>query len=117
MFKLPKLTTDIDCEPLGYPGLVVRCWLNPTYEPWEPPAQDAKPWERMYFHGLSRIIEAVTFPAGYTASGVAETIEIPDEKAIYDLMYTPGFEQAIVNWAVEQYNKERQARYQVELKN
>ena len=39
-FKLPKLLTEIDCGPIGYPGLVVTCWLNPTFEeephyPWE----------------------------------------------------------------------------------
>jgi len=116
LFKLPKLVTDIDCGPIGYPGLVVRCWLNLTYEPWEPPA-DPKPWDSLYYHGLGRIVEALVVPGEFTETGKAETVELADAKRIYDLLNTPGFDQSIIVWAMSRYDQERQERYRAELKN
>jgi hypothetical protein len=115
-FKLPKLTTQIDCEPIGYPGLVVTCWLNVTREDWEPP-EDAEPWETMFHHGLARVFERFTFPAEMTESGEVEVYEIPDGKALYDLLQDPSFDQAIVIWAQSIYQNERAARLEVEQKN
>ncbi len=116
MFKLPKLTTDIDCAAIGYPGLVVRCWLNITYDDRKEP-ESPKPWETMYYYGLGRILEELAVPGEFSESGQAETIPIPDAKAAYDLLNTPGFDQMIVNWAVEQFNQQRQERYRAALKN
>lgn len=115
-FKLPKLTTDIDCGPIGYPGLVVRCWLNVTYDDWEPPEKPEK-WDTLYYYGLGRLLETVLIPGEYTESGEAETVELPGGKAVYDLEHTRGFDAVILTWAVEQLGRERQARYRAELKN
>jgi hypothetical protein len=115
-FKLPRLTTDIDCEPIGYPGLVVTCWLNVTTEDWEPP-ENAEPWETIFYHGLARVFERFTFPAELTDSGEAETYEIDDAKALHDLMDMEGFDQAIVIWAQSVYQTQRAARLDAELKN
>ena len=29
MIKLPRLTWEVDCGPIGYPGLGLVFWLNP----------------------------------------------------------------------------------------
>ena len=115
-FKLPKLTTDVDCEPIGYPGLTVTFWLNPTGETYEPP-QDGEPWESAYWYGLGRTIERVTVPAEMTESGEEQVIEIPDGKALYELVDAPGFDYQIIIWSLNQYQEQRQARLQAELKN
>ena len=115
-FKLPRLTTDIDCGPIGYPGLKVRYWLNPTYEDYEPPA-DAEPWESVWFYGLGRSIEAVTIPASMTDDGKGRTITIGNGKALHGLWTTPGFDQQIINWSFNQLGKQRQERREAEAKN
>jgi len=115
-FKLPKLTSDIDCGPIGYPGLVVRCWLNVTYQDYQPPEQP-EPWETIWYHGLGRIVESVTFPEAFTDSGDVYTVTLPDGHAVYDLMMSEGFDQQIILWAMDQYNTQRQERLQVAAKN
>ena len=115
-FKLPRLTTDVDCEPIGYPGLTVTFWMNVTAEDWEPP-KDSKPWETMFYHGLGRIIERVTFPAEMVDGDEPEVWEIPDGKALYDLIKADGFDQAIVIWSQSQYQDQRQARLEASAKN
>jgi hypothetical protein len=115
-FQLPRLTTEIDCGPIGYPGLVVTCWLNVTYEDYKPP-EKAKEWETQWFYGLGRILEAVTFPATMTDSGEPLIVTLSDARAVYDLAQTEGFDQQIINWALEQYRLQRQARLEAEAKN
>jgi len=115
-FQLPRLTTDIDCGPIGYPGLVVTCWLNVTYEEYAPP-EKPEPWETLWYHGLGRILEQVTFPASFTDNGESMTVTLPDAKAVYDLMQTEGFDQQIITWVMEQYGRQRQERLQVAAKN
>jgi len=115
-FQLPKLTTDVDCEPIGYPGLLVTFWLNITPQPWEEPPHPEE-WERPFYFGVARMIERVTFPPSCTDSGQAEVVEIPDAKAIYDLFNAPGFDQQIIIWAQSQYQDQRQARLQASVKN
>jgi len=114
-FILPKLTTDVDCTPIGYEGLVVTCWLNLTYE--DDPALGSEPWETLFYYGLGRIVECVTFPAEYTDTGEALTIATPDARAVYNLMQSEGFDQQIILWAVNQYHEQRQERMQAEAKN
>lgn len=116
MFNLPRLMTVIDCGPIGYPGLEVEFWLNPTRLDYEPPAE-GEPWESSYWFALGRTIERVTVPAEMTESGKRTTIEIPDARAIYDLAEAPGFDWQIIVWAFEQYGKQRQERLKVELGN
>jgi hypothetical protein len=115
-FKLPRLTTDVDCEPIGYPGLVVTFWLNVTTEEWEPP-EDAKDWDTLFYHGLGRMIDRVTFPADMVDGDEPEVWEIADGKALYDLMAADGFDQAIIIWSQSQYQDQRQERLQAEVKN
>ena len=115
-FKLPKLTTVIDCGPLGYPGLSFECWLNPVYEDYEPP-EEGQPWETPWYHGLGRVFLSVSVPAELSDSGEAYSIDLPDGKAVYDLEFAPGFDRACINYALERLNQERQARLQDALKN
>ena len=115
-FKLPKLTTDVDCEPIGYPGLLVTFWLNIVPDNYEAP-EDGQPWETPLYHTLARMIERITFPEGMTDSGEEEVLEI-DDKSIYDLLTTPnGFEHAIITWAQSQYQDQRAARLEASAKN
>jgi len=115
-FKLPRLTTDVDCEPIGYAGLVVTFWLNVTAEEWEPP-EDAKEWESTFYHALGRVIERVTFPADLVDGDEPEVWEIPDGKALFGLMDADGFDQAIIIWSQSQYQDQRAARLEAEAKN
>jgi len=132
-FKLPRLTTDVDCEPIDCPGLVVTFWLNVGYEEWNVPwahIEDAtekekerkrileeRPWETIFYHGLGRIIERITFPPSMTDGETAEVIDIPDGEALYNLMTTHDFDQALILWAQSIYQDQRAARMKVEAKN
>ena len=134
-FKLPRLTAEVDCGPIDYPGLKVHFWLNVTYdnewltdEEWremaakheEEEGEELEPrpaWERDYYHGLGRIIDRVEVPGDYTADGEDLEIPIRSGKALYELMTTPGFEQSIVNWASAQYYDLKSERLKAELKN
>ena len=115
-FKLPRLTTEVDCGPLGYPGLVVTFWLNPTGEQYEAP-EDGEPWESTYWYGLGRTVESITVPGEMTESGEDVVIDIPDGKALYDMMDAPGFDYQIIIWSLNQYQAQRQARLEAERKN
>lgn len=117
-FNLPKLTTDIDCEPIGYPGLTVQFWLNPTSpaERYSPP-DNAEKWESAYWVGLARAIESITIPPSMTDSGKPLVIPIDSGKTLYNLMDEEGFDWHIVLWAVDRYTDERQERLKTEIKN
>jgi hypothetical protein len=115
-FQLPKLTTVIDCGPIGYPGLEVKFWLNLTYQDWAPPP-DPLPWETQYFTALARMIESITFPAEMTNTGGPEVYDIGGPQELWNLWNTEGFDQQIILWAVSQYQKLRQDRLNVEAKN
>lgn len=138
-FKLPKLTWDLDCGPLGYPGLVVTFLLNPELGEYKPPEQpwadlrsrgdagpvregikvqrEAPPWEGEFYWSLARIIEAVRVPAEYTTGGREETIPIDSAQAVYELERAPGFDPQVLHWALRQYSAQRQERLRVERKN
>lgn len=135
MFRLPELTTEVDCEPIGYPGLVVTFVLNLGYEahawPWEADEEAdhearalarreilaERPWESEFYYGLGRMLKQVTFPGQMTESGAAEVVALPDGQAVYELMHMPGFEQNIIVWASARYNVEKQERLKAELGN
>lgn len=129
-FVLPRLTSGIDCEPIGYPGIAVVFWLNVTYdgarvsdEEWAAghPGEKREPWDTDFYYNLARIVEEVYVPDIYTTEfiddGVATTIPIRCGKDLYDLMHTDGFEQNIVLWAAGQYYNVRQERLRAEVKN
>ena len=115
-FKLPKLETDVDCEPIGYPGLVVTFWLNVTPQDYEPP-EDGEPWETAFYHALGRIVERVTFPASMTDTDEPEVWDIPDGQALYALLTHEAFDQTIILWAQSQYQEQRAARLEASAKN
>ena len=131
--QLPVLTRDVDCEALGYPGVIVTYRLNLPYEehefPWESvPDEEARktkrgelleaePWLSEFYYYLARILVSVTFPAEYLGGGKAQTIETPDAEAVYRLMVTPGFDQQIILWSQEQYQRQRQEWLATETKN
>ena len=117
-FNLPKLTTDVDCAPLGYPGLVFTFWLNPTTleAEWEPP-KEPEPWERLWYVAYARVLLSVTIPGAFAGSGEDKIIDPVDAKTVYELDHTPGFESSILLWVFNTWNEERQERYKVALKN
>lgn len=115
-FQLPRLPADIDCGPIGYPGLVVRFWLNPDREDWEPP-ENGPEWETPFYHWLARVVEWVDFPPEMSDQAEGEKVEIPDGKALYDLMESPGFDQTIILWAQSQYQEQRAERLEASVKN
>jgi len=132
-FKLPKLTTDVDCGPIGYPGLVVRFVLNPGYDPYAFPWADvddkekqdrerekaikATPWLSEFWYNLGRIVAAVVFPPDMTTSGHEEMVELDGAEDVYSFMRSKGFEQNIILWASNEYHKQAQARLRAELGN
>jgi hypothetical protein len=116
--NLPQLTTDIDCKPLGYPGLQVTFWLNTDVgeEPPEP-AKGAPLWEMPYYQTVGRILLRVTVPKEFYDTGTETVLEVGSGKALYDLEHMAGFDPQIIQWSLEEYRKKRQERLRAELKN
>lgn len=110
MIQLPKLTWQCDCEPIGYPGLVVEFWLNP-------PALSDDEAKRLgagdIYEALARIVERVIVPAEYggptEVPGTAEALRGLDRAA--------GFDPQVLVWASGRYRAERGERLEVERKN
>ena len=117
MFKLPTLTTEIDCEPIGYPGLVVTCRLNPPIMDWQAPAKPAGEWDELVYHSWARILQSVSVPAELTDNGEAEIIPIAEAKDVYDLERRPDWDPQILLWAMGQYSRQRSKRLEAEQKN
>ena len=143
---LPKLTEDLDLEPIGYPGLIVRMVLNPGSA-----AEDAFPWEEIedlearakareevlkrepwcseFYYRLGRIFDAIIVPPGMIDPTTVDDVEegfdpaeplellLPDAKAIYDLWLVEGFDHAIFTWASGQYGRFQAERLAAESKN
>jgi hypothetical protein len=124
-FQLPVLETDVDCEALGYPGLVFTFWLNATNpeEEWEspaerdPPVEEPEPWDRLWYVSYARALLRITIPAEFSDTGKEEVLEISDAKAAYELERMPGFDRSILHWALMQVGEQRQERLEVAVKN
>ena len=101
-FQLPKLTGAIDCGPIGYPGLRFEVWLNATADPYEPPEVQHE-WDTPYWYQVGAILTRCIIPAEYSSTGVEETIELPDGKAVYDLAQLPGIDHRIIPWVIRYY--------------
>jgi len=129
MLRLPTLTTDVDCAPIGYPGLIVRFWLNPPLGDYAPPwagieddqkrakAQEREPWLSEWFHGMGRNVIAVLVPGAYTETGQDEEITVGSGRDYYDLERRDDFDPAILNWAALQFASERNERLRIARKN
>lgn len=132
---LPVLTTEVDCEAFGYPDIVVTLRLNLPYcdekFPWEQVADRAEsealrkrilaetPWASDYYFGLARMVVSITLGPQYV-EGAEEPLTIrvhEDPKALYELLFTPGFDQEIINYALGVYERERQERLKAALGN
>ena len=118
-FKLPKLTTDVDCEPLGYPGIVFVCWLNPPVEEFEAPDGKGEPWETPWYFQASRFIERVVIPTEYLEDEDEDlVVETDTAEAVYRLeQLLQDADPQILVWAIRAYGTERQDRLRTETKN
>lgn len=117
--KLPRLTWDLDCEPLGYPGIVFTFWLNPPIDiiPEEKP-KGKEPWHEDAFHrNLAIVLDSVTIPAEYTGGDDALVVEMADAKALWDLQHEEGFDPQLVLWASRCYQDQRLERLRTAAKN
>lgn len=133
--RLPRFTAEVDCGPIGYPGLTVKFWINVTYDAariadivWEKqakrtaedtgqePAERPK-WDTDYYYNLGRIVEEVHIPAEFTADEQALTIPVRDGRDLHELMCRQGFEQMIILWASQGYYELKQKRLAEESKN
>ena len=123
--ELPVLETDVDCEPLGYPGLVLTFWLNATNpeEEWlspderDPPETEPEPWDRLWYVSYGRALLRITIPGKFSDTGKKEVIEIPDAEAAYELERMPGFDRSIMHWALAQVAEQRTERLEAAVKN
>ena len=116
MFKLPELTWELDCEPLGYPGLVVELVLNPPIDQEEPVA-GTEPWDGPFYRQMARIIKGVTVPAAWSSDLQEVVLELGTPESIWQLEHDRGFDPQVFQWALRQYAAKRQERLQVESKN
>ena len=113
-FKLPVLETDVDCGPMGYSGLAFTFWLNATNpeEDWiapdkrDPPVEKPEPWDLLWYNNFASALVRVTIPPEFSDVDEEEVIEIPDAQAVYDLERMPGFEQALLLWALNQVTQQ-----------
>ena len=116
MFRLPELTWELECEALGYPGLVVELVLNPSLAEFEP-VGDGAPWDNEFYWQYGQIVNGVHVPGEYTESGEPEVIHVMDGEDVYDLERMPGFDPQVLTWAMRQYSRKRQERLEAEVKN
>ena len=116
MIRLPELTWELDCGPLGYPGLVVEMILNPSGDEREP-LDDGAPWDNEFYWIWGHIFKAVHLPADYSESGEPVSIVLMNGEDLYDLEHMVGFDPQVLTWAMRQYTQKRQERLQAEVKN
>lgn len=114
-FKLPELLGWIDIPV--YEGMQMECWLNPVYDEYEPPEEDAEPWETTYQYSMGRLLRRLRVPADLTDSGEEEIIELGSARAVYDLLRTAGFDQSIPERALAAWSQQREELMTSEAKN
>ena len=116
--NLPRLTWDLDCEPLGYPGVVFTFWLNPPLglATDDEGGRKRPEWDTAFHRNMALVLDRVTIPAEY-ADGEELVIEIPDAKALWDLQNEAGFDPQLVLWASGCYQDQRAERLRVSAKN
>jgi len=114
MIKLPRLTWELDCAPIGYPGLGLVFWLNPPLPAEETQANGKEPWNTDFYRTLGRILLEAHVPASMSDKGVEETVELGTAEAGWRL---ERLEPQLPVWGLRQYSGQRQERLQAALKN
>lgn len=113
---LPRLETEIDCAPLGYPGLRVVYWLNVTYHE-EPEESGEEPWDKPFYHQMGRQLLRVIVPAEYTDDNQEQVIEVGSAQALWELERMPGLDAHIIIWSASMIARQRSQRMEDALKN
>ena len=115
---LPRLTRDVDCEPLGYPGIVLTLHLNVDANQAYQPPEDAQPWDRYGYWYLTQIIDRIHVPGSYTEGGEDELLELDNCELAYKLMHDgDGFDANILTWAIEAWRQSKAEWLLAEVKN
>ncbi len=118
-FKLPELLADVDLGPLGYPGIVVTCWVNITApaEEWKPPDKP-KEWDRPFFVTYSRISRHIKVPGSYREDGADYEADLSTPQALYEFLEQSGWDQGLFQGALWSYLvAHRQELYESARKN
>lgn len=118
-FTLPELLGDLDLEPIGYPGIVVTCWVNATLDmdSWEPPMLPDK-WDKPYYQMMARLFRRIVVPGRYRGDGQDWTKELGTRQAIWELEQEPGWEPRLLfNRLLPLYGKKRDELAIAEQKN
>ena len=117
--RLPRLTREVDCEPLGYPGIVLTLWLNPDDQDWKPP-EKPEPWDRFAWWHMARVIERIVVPAKYVDGSEPDdeptVYEIVDRQTAWELADSGGYSDILI-WAINAYNQCRNEWLASEVKN
>jgi hypothetical protein len=131
-WNLPRLTWELDCEPLGYPGLTVVFWLNIDIDTSNVPSwaniedeetrtkavREADAWDAWPYFEALHAVESIRIPARYLheAQGDQE-VRFASAKEVWEFEHVPGFDPQILQWAMRQYRAQRQERLKVASKN
>ena len=110
--RLPRLTREVDCEALGYPGIMLTFWLNLDDEEWQPPkvpeGKKANPWDRFAWWRMARAIDKIVVPAKYVEGSEPDdeptVYEIVDRQTAWELADSGGYSDILI-WAVNAYNQ------------
>ena len=111
MIKFPETYHELDCEGIGYPGVLVTLWVNPPAGR-EPAPLGAKladvpkllGGQVEFYRESAAIVRAVELPEAY---GGPERIEIATAHDLYELERRPGFDPLIVAWALREWRLHR----------
>lgn len=115
--RLPRFTWEVDCKPLGYPGIIMVFWLNPPVDDTVDEEVTDQPWTSPFYQVMSRLTDRVIIPGEFMDSGKELIIEVDTARDAYDLDHRPDFDPQILTWTRRQYSAHRQERLKAELGN
>ena len=131
-WNLPRLTWELDCEPLGCPGVKIVFWLNADIEMKNVPSwskvegeekqrealKKAPAWDNWFYYQILHCVDWIVVPAQYLKDAEGETrVTFASAQEVWEFEHAPGFDPQILQWALKQYSAQRQARLQAEAKN
>ena len=116
-FKWPRLVHELDCGPIGLPGVVVEMCPNPEPLPGGM-TFSGKDWDKATYHGQARFFWRVIIPAQYREDGEAWAYDI-DQSAekLWNLEQEAGFDSRIILWAMSEIARTRYQAISVAEKN